>query len=172
VSRPPIDSYADAPIESVTAVDTDPGRARWNQERGARLGVDHRSWPSLDEALKHGPFDTIISVVALAEQPDLAAALAALIASLRSDGALLVVEPTLWPGAATMLATGLLPLLSRYAPLHVNRDVPSAIRTQGLTLVTIERFTMPTLIWPLRHFVSAVARPITPAPDGESEVGS
>ena len=50
------------------------------------------------------------------------------------------------------------PLLRATAGLHLDRDVPSAIRNVGYILDRVERTTMPTFIWPLRHVASGSAR--------------
>jgi hypothetical protein len=47
----------------------------------------------------------------------------------------------------------------------VERDVPAAARAAGFTLIDLERFTVPTFIWPLRHFVHARARIVPAMPE-------
>jgi hypothetical protein len=37
----------------------------------------------------------------------------------------------------------------------VHRDLPGALRAEGLTLATIERFTVTTPVWPLRTWIRA-----------------
>jgi hypothetical protein len=79
------------------------------------------------------------------------------------DATLRFIEPVQHPGA---LHTAMTPVAARVPSLvgtHLNRDVPSAVRACGLTIVSIERFTMPTLLWPLRSFAQAVAWRIDPA---------
>src|SRR5947209_16361615 len=42
---------------------------------------------------------------------------------------------------------------------HVGRDVVAAFRRNGFTITDLERFTMPTLVPVLRHWVHGVAVP-------------
>ena len=41
---------------------------------------------------------------------------------------------------------------------HVGRDIAAALRTTHLVNDDIDRFTLPTAVVPLRHFVSVGAR--------------
>lgn len=170
---PPLSSYRRDRVTSVTIVERDPERARHRLERAARHGLDVTVLRSLDDRRADERFDTVVSILALAERADLPAALGRIDRVFEPTGVLHLVEPVLAPGAWRALATPLAALVPGAGGWHLNRDVPSAVRAQGLTIVAIERFTMPTAIWPLRPFVQAQARralrPPAAAPDEASD---
>lgn len=103
-------------------------------------------------------YATVLSVAELVRFPDLVLALTGIDRLLSADGELVLVEPVHHAGvAATVIAS----CWSRYSALsgvHVERDVPAAVRSVGLDITDLERFTMPTAVWPLRLFVEARAR--------------
>jgi hypothetical protein len=105
-------------------------------------------------------YATVLSVAELVRFPDLVLALTGIDRLLADDGELVLVEPVHHPGpAATLFAS----CWSRYAALgraHLERDVAAAVRFTGLDITDLERFTMPTAVWPLRLFVEARARRI------------
>ena len=72
---------------------------------------------------------------------------------LAPSGVMMAVEPGFRPGAMAMVAASLGALLPAARGVHLARDLPATIRSAGLTVTDVERFTMPTLIWPLRPFV-------------------
>ena len=49
---------------------------------------------------------------------------------------------------------------------HVGRDVPAAVRGSGFLICQLERFSVPTSVWPLRDFVDAYARTYEHPTDG------
>ncbi len=108
--------------------------------------------PSIDR------FDTVVSVFGLALVRDLPLSLRAIQSLLTADGRLEFVEPVADFHSLDPLLSALSPLLRATAGLHLDRDVPSAIRAVGYTLDRVERTTMPTFIWPLRHVASGSAR--------------
>jgi len=107
---------------------------------------------------RSGAYDTVLSTAQLVGFPDLGAALRGIERLLAPEGELIIVEPVHHPGAlATVYAT----MWSHHpavAGLHVERDVCRTVRSVGFVVTTIERFSMPTSVWPLRRFVSARAR--------------
>ncbi len=114
-----------------------------------------------------GAYATVLSAFDLVRFPDLFAALAGIAGCLTPEGELRFVEPVQRPGAlGVVLATA----WSRHpavAGLHLQRDLAATARAAGFTVTEIERFTMPTPVWPLRHFAEGAARrfPTPPASD-------
>jgi hypothetical protein len=101
----------------------------------------------------------VLSVAALVVVADLPAVLRGLAAVLDPAGRFLFVEPVVqpgWPGVVAASAGALLPAVRGQ---HLGRDVPLALRHAGLPVTDLERFTMPTTMWPLRSFVDGCARP-------------
>lgn len=100
-----------------------------------------------------GRYDVICSPAALVRFADLAAAVEALAAMLAPQGEILAIEPIGRPGPGGLLAGSAGALLPAARGTHLGRDVPATIRSAGLTITDIERFSMPTPVWPLRPFV-------------------
>lgn len=100
-----------------------------------------------------GQYDTICSPAALVRFADLPAAVGALAAMLAPRGEILAIEPIGRPGLGGLLAGSAGALLPAARGAHLGRDVPATVRSAGLTITDIERFTMPTPVWPLRPFV-------------------
>jgi hypothetical protein len=162
---PHLAGYASAGVAQVTAVGIEPGRADDLQREADGLGVAVDVHDELGDAVDGGPFDDVVSVLGLPRFADLATTIATVVAA-SPDATLRVIEPVQRPGA---LSTAVAPVAARLPALigtHLNRDVPSAVRACGLTIVSIERFTMPTLLWPLRSFAQVVAWRIEPT-DGD-----
>jgi SAM-dependent methyltransferase len=104
-----------------------------------------------------GGFDTIVSVGALVRFPDLSLAVRGIGHLLEPDGRFLFVEPVgrpRWWGVVEATAGA---ALAPVRDQHLGRDVPLAIRSAGFIITAIERFTMPTSVWPLRPFVHGCA---------------
>ena len=119
-------------------------------------------------------FASIVCTAALVDQPDLGRATRALAGLLDDDGELLMVEPVNRTGAWGLLVSSAGSVLPVVAGLHLSRDVVAAVRAAGLTVADVDRFDIPTPVWPLRRFVQLRAVRITPvavAPD-EPEVGT
>lgn len=135
----------------------DVGGARY--ERVLDLGrADHRSVlrHALDQGLdvgQAGSYDAVVTVAGLARFADLGTALAVVASLLAPDGVVMAVEPGFRPGAMGVLSASLGALLAPARGVHLARDLPATVRLSGLTVTDVERFTMPTLIWPLRSFV-------------------
>ena len=76
---------------------------------------------------------------------------------LADDGELRLVEPVNHPGLWGLLAgsvvAGLPPSRGRY----LSRDVVAVVRSVGLTVADVDRFRIPTPVWPLRRWVDARA---------------
>jgi hypothetical protein len=108
-----------------------------------------------------GSFGTIVSVAGLVHFADLPLALKGITYLLHPQGELRMLEPIGRPGLAALLLASLDAGLCRWhSPthgLHINRDVPAAVRAEGLTISDIERFAMPTSTWPLRWWMQATA---------------
>jgi hypothetical protein len=105
-------------------------------------------------------YGTIVSVAELVRFPDLVHALTGVDRLLAPDGELILVEPVHHPGGAATLFATMWAVHPAVARVHVERDVSLAVRSIGLSLTDVERFTMPTVVWPLRLFVHARARHI------------
>jgi hypothetical protein len=125
----------------------------------------------LREAIDNGvmsggnQWDTVISVAELIRFPDLTASLNAIDALLASGGRLIAIEPVVRPG--TLRVFGLAPwsVTRSVRGFHVGRDLTAALRTTPLVNDDIDRFTMPTAVVPLRHFVSVGARRVVTVPE-------
>lgn len=99
-------------------------------------------------------FDAIVSVGQLIRFPDLAAAIRGIERLLRPGGTAFVVETIDPPNLLATIATS---VWSRTRPVrgfHLGRDVAAVVRSGAFLIDTIERFSIPTLIYPLRHAVS------------------
>ncbi|MGZ4682396.1 MAG: hypothetical protein ACXV8G_08055 [Acidimicrobiales bacterium] len=102
-------------------------------------------------------YATIISTCRLITVPDLLRATTGLARLLAADGDLFLIEPVNRPGSVGLLTSSAGALLPAVSGLHLARDVPAAVRATGLTMVDLDRFTIPTLVWPLRRFIDARA---------------
>jgi hypothetical protein len=105
-------------------------------------------------------YDRVVSVAELVRFPDLVQALTGIDRLLADDGELILVEPVHHPGPAATLFASMWVVHPALADIHVERDLGLAVRTIGLTVTDLERFTMPTAVWPLRLFVHARVRRI------------
>lgn len=104
-------------------------------------------------------FDVAISTANLVLFPDAVATLTGIGRLLRPGGELWLVEPVHHPG---MVSTAFATLWSWHPSVrtvHVERDIPAALRAAGFTITDLERFVVRTSCWPLRQFVQAVAVP-------------
>ena len=137
--------------------------------------ADHRNVlrHALDYGLddgQAGSYGTVVSVAGLARFADLGGALSVVVDLLAPDGVMMAVEPGFRPGAMALVAASLGALLPPARGMHLARDLPATVRstagrsttgqTTRLTVTDVERFTMPTLIWPLRSFVQLRAERI------------
>jgi SAM-dependent methyltransferase len=104
-----------------------------------------------------GSFDAIISAAGLARFADLAAAVATVDRLLVPGGVLLAIEPAPLPGMGGLVAASLGSLIPAARGAHLARDLQVTLRTAGFTITDAERFTMPTLVWPLRPFLQVRA---------------
>lgn len=102
-------------------------------------------------------YDAVISIAGLVHFADLAAALVGIDRLLGPTGELWFVEPIARPGWRGLLGATAGALLPPVRDLHLGRNIPHAVRTTGLLITDIKRFSMPTSIWPLRPFVHARA---------------
>jgi SAM-dependent methyltransferase len=104
-------------------------------------------------------YDVVLSVCALVTMADLPEAVRGIERLLRSGGRFLFVEPVLLPRWSGVVAASFGSRLPAARDLHLGRDVPLALRAAGFLITDLERFTMPTSVWPLRPFVDGCARP-------------
>jgi hypothetical protein len=114
----------------------------------ARRDVSSRRYPA------------VLSCGELVRFPDLMLGLTGIERLLSPDGELVVIEPVHHPGNTATLFATLWSVHPAVAGVHVERDVTAAVRTIGLTFTSLERFDMPTPVWPLRRFIQARARRI------------
>jgi len=119
-------------------------------------------------------YDTIVSTCRLIDVADLPAAVAGLHRLLAPGGAIRLVEPVNRPGISGLLWSSAGTLLPGVVGLHLGRDVVRTMRADGLAVVDLDRFVVPTVVWPLRRFVelrAIVVERSAPAPalDPETE---
>ena len=108
-------------------------------------------------------YDTAVSIAELVRFPDLDAAVHAVDRLLAPGGTLLAVEPVARPGLVEVVADTAWALHPSVVGFHLSRDLPATLRTTTLVMDDLERFTMPTPIAPLHHFVALAARRARPA---------
>lgn len=115
------------------------------------------------------PFDTVFSVFQLVSAPDLDATVRRIRDLLAPGGNLLFLEPARRPGLTGRFQAAIAPALAMATGWRIDRDVPLALRTGGLSVVDIERFSMPTTQWWLRVGILGRAHHAIPAarPDGD-----
>ena len=111
----------------------------------------------LHDGAANDTYDTVISIAGFVHFADLGAALASIERLLAPGGELWFVEPVARPGWQGMLGSSVGALLPPLRDLHLGRDIPHAVRSTGLLITDIKRFSMPTSLWPLRPFVHARA---------------
>lgn len=148
---------ADRPAAAVLDLSTTAGRHRL-----AAMAVPGSPPPD------PGRFEVVISVAGLARFADLGAALAAVASILAPTGQLLAVEAGYRPGPLGLALSSVGALLPPARGVHLARDVPATVRSVGLSLTDVRRFSVPTPLWPLRQFVSLRAVPTPPAPLGDA----
>jgi hypothetical protein len=99
-------------------------------------------------------FDSVVAVGQLIRFPDLSSAIRGIERLLRPGGTAFIVEtidpPNLLATIATSVWSGTRPVRG----FHLGRDVAAVVRSDAFLIDTIERFSIPTLIYPLRHAVS------------------
>lgn len=114
-----------------------------------------------------GTFASIVSVAGLVHFADLPLALRGLSYLLQPEGTLHLLEPVSAPGVVAFAGASLASGLRRWIPevrhLHLHRDLPAALRAEGFTIATIERFAMPATVPPLRPWMVASALHLEPA---------
>lgn len=125
--------------------------------RGRAVGrVLDLATTSFDEVT--GRYDTILSVVRTPAEPDLGRFLGRIRDHLASDGWAYFLEPTVRTGPLGR-ALGISGRLGRpLTGLHLDRDIPAAIRGAGLFVADLHRFEIASVAAPFRPFVEAWAR--------------
>lgn len=103
-------------------------------------------------------YGNVVSVAELVRFPDLVLALSGIERLLADDGAFWVIEPVHHPSSTSTLFASLWAAHPSVAGTHVERDVTLAVRTVGLAFTHLERFAMPTTVYPLRLFIQGRAR--------------
>lgn len=148
------------------------------RRRAAAIAALHGEVLDLDDpgarvllaaAIEHGPdrpvpatWDAVVSVAQLIRFPDLGAALRTIDRLLVPAGRLVALEPVAKPGTLRMFLDAPFTSMRPVRGFHVGRDLSAALRTTSLVADDVERFTMPTAVPGLRHFVSIVARRAAP----------
>ncbi len=121
--------------------------------------VDLADLVAVDRVAELAPGTTVVGVVVLARSAEPAALLARVAAVLPPDGRLALLEPLRRAGMAGRLQALAAPGVHRAAGLRPGHPVPALVRAAGLVIASIERFTMPTPVVPLRPFVQLEAIP-------------
>ena len=132
-------------------------RSLLDRAEGRVLVVDERDPATVGP--DEGPFDSVVSTFALCRVDDLDATLEAVGRLLAPDGQLLFLEhvpPPGWRRHARRAVAGAWAAVA--GGCHFDRDVPQAARRAGLVVTELERFTMPTAVWPLRTCAEGSAR--------------
>lgn len=101
------------------------------------------------------PFDTVVSMGRLAFEADPDVAIGAIAAGLAADGRLIFVEPTPGPGTVGRGTSRLWSL----AGVDVGTDLTHRLWAGGMSVLRVRRFSVPTLVLPLRDWVWGTARP-------------
>jgi catechol 2,3-dioxygenase-like lactoylglutathione lyase family enzyme len=101
------------------------------------------------------PFDTVVSMGRLAFEADPDTAIGAIAAGLAPDGRLVFVEPDPGPGTVGRGTSRLWSL----AGVEVGTDLTRRLWAGGLSVLRVRRFSIPTLVLPLRNWVWGTARP-------------
>lgn len=106
-------------------------------------------------------FDTVVSTLSLCTVPDLDAALRTIRRVLRPDGRLLFLEHVRAPGLQGVAQRATAPVWTRVAAgCHPDRDIVTAMRSNGLAVTDLDRFRIRLAPNPLINFaVQGVARP-------------
>jgi hypothetical protein len=131
-------------------------------EAGPPAAAERAAGPQVHDLAPSRPdgrYDTVVATGVLAGFADLGAITSALAALVADDGALLFVEPVGVPGWSSVIRTSL-PGPGRGAPwraLHLDRDVPAAVRATGLVVCDLDRGELPAQPASLRHWVSGRA---------------
>lgn len=115
---------------------------------------------------------TIVTVGWLAAAVDLDAAIVAVLDRLEPDGWLHVVEPTSGPPRTARRQRLVVADGEAATGWWLGRDVPAAMRRNGLVVTDLERFSMPTSAFALRPWVQARARRRAPGPAGPAHAPS
>jgi SAM-dependent methyltransferase len=148
-------------VESVDVVEPDGAMRRRLEAKLDTASVPvHVHSSGIDDA-PFGPaaFDTVVTTLTLCTVPDLDSALQRIATLLAPDGRLLFMEHVPGVGGQRMLQKALQPVWPRLAGgCNLDRDIPAALRRNGFTVLELERFSMPTLVLPVRAAVQGVAR--------------
>lgn len=108
-------------------------------------------------------FEAIVSVAGLVRFADLGAAVRGAERLLAPGGQLWLLEPVARPGMAAVVAGSIGALHPAVRGSHLQRDLPDVLRAEGFVTPDIERFTMPTHVWPLRPFAMLRAQRVDEA---------
>ena len=159
-----LDSYRiGTEVDSVTMLER-PGDVRAGASTHDPAGVNRTDAdPGQLSGLGLGPFDTIVSLIRTPLVADLDRFLRTLTELLAHTGQLLLLEPVARAGRSGRLPALLKRRGRAVEGLHLDRDLPAAVRAIPMTITDLERFEAPTLPAPLRPFVEARARrPFSP----------
>ena len=158
-------------VDAVSRIPGSQGRVLDLADAGDRRVVLEAGRPRAadDPDAGAGAYDAVISIAGFVHLADLAAALAGIDRLLAPAGELWFVEPVARPGWQGMLGSSVGAVLPPLRDLHLGRDIPHAVRSTGLLITDIKRFSMPTSLWPIRPFVHARAMHF---PEPAAEVGA
>ncbi|RMH66799.1 MAG: methyltransferase domain-containing protein [Actinomyces sp.] len=149
-----LDHYHADRVTSLVLIGATPARADL-----APVPVETRDLDLVDlVADEAGAFDTVVSLIRTPLVADLEGWLALVDRVLAPEGRFLFCEPTRRPGRTGRLLAAFAPLVRATAGLHLDRDVPAAVRAAGFTITDLDRFEVPTVSAPLRPFVEGRAR--------------
>lgn len=125
-----------------------------------RVDVGFDSLPDLGL----GPFDSIVSLIRTPLIADLGRMIRMVDDLMALDGRFLLLEPVRRAGRlGRMLAVSGL-FVRATGGLHLDRDIPARLRSEGLSVTDLDRFEVPTVSAPLRPFIEASARRATGRP--------
>lgn len=113
---------------------------------------------SLDRLIaRDASFDTVFSVFQLASAPSLPGALDRIAALLAPSGRLLFLEPGRQTGVGARAQRLAAVPVAVTLGWHPDRDIPSELRSAGLSVIDLERHRSRTSQWWIRRLVEGVA---------------
>jgi len=125
-----------------------------------RVDVGFDSLPDLGL----GPFDSIVSLIRTPLIADLGRMIRMVDDLMAPDGRFLLLEPVRRSGRlGRMLAVSGM-FVRATGGLHLDRDIPARLRSEGLSVTDLDRFEVPTVSAPLRPFIEASTRRATGRP--------
>lgn len=102
-------------------------------------------------------FDTVVSILQLTAAPDATVAARRVATVLADDGSLRFLEPAVLAGVAGRGQRLVAPSVSLVTGMHLRRDIPRILRDADLSVVDLDRVTVPTMQWWLRQLLDGRA---------------